>query len=31
VKFSHKDANGFTVRWTLEGEVAAPAAAKKGM
>lgn len=31
VKFSHKDANGFTVRWTLDGEVGAPEAAKKGM
>ena len=31
VKFSHKDANGFTVRWTLEGEISAPEAAKKGM
>ena len=33
VKFSHKEANGFTVRWSLDGEVAAPAAAttKKGM
>jgi hypothetical protein len=25
VKFSHKDANGFTIRWTLDGSVDAPA------
>ncbi len=31
VKFSHKDKNGFTVRWTAEGEVGAPTPAMKGM
>jgi len=33
VKFAHKDANGFTVRWTLDGTVApsAPAAKSGGM
>ncbi len=30
VKFSHKDANGFTVRWTLDGAVEPAAAPAKG-